>query len=77
LSKNVNFAEVEDLFRQFAKARNLYAEPKWSEAQNEFQNILDRWPEDGPSPMYWKRCQDYLFGEPPANCDGVFNMTHK
>jgi adenylate cyclase len=38
---------------------------------------LNRWPSDGPSRMYWKRCQDYLFEEPPANWDGVFTMTHK
>jgi len=27
--------------------------------------------------MYWKRCQEYLFDEPPVGWDGVFTMTHK
>jgi len=48
-----------------------------SESQDAFQSILDRWPADGPSPMYWKRCRDYLFDAPPAAWDGVFTMTHK
>jgi hypothetical protein len=48
-----------------------------SESQDAFQSILDRWPADGPSRMYWKRCQDYLFDAPPAAWDGVFTMTHK
>jgi adenylate cyclase len=61
----------------FEKGRALYRTRKWLEAQNTFQLILDRWSEDGPSRMYWKRCQDYLFDEPPSAWDGVFTMTHK
>jgi hypothetical protein len=34
-------------------------------------------PDDGPSRAYWKRCQEYLFEEPPSAWDGVFTMTHK
>jgi hypothetical protein len=48
-----------------------------SESQDAFQSILDCWPADGPSRMYWKRCQDYLFDAPPAPWHGVFAMTHK
>ena len=46
-------------------------------AQKSFQTILDKWPDDGPSRAYWKRCQDYLFDDPPSGWDGVFTMTHK
>jgi len=63
-----------DLFHQ---ARELYRKRLWQDAQNSFQLILDKWPEDGPSRTYWKRCQDYLFDEPPIGWDGVFTMTHK
>jgi adenylate cyclase len=70
-------ANVQERFRQFAVARALYAERNWPEAQCAFQNILDRWPDDGPARMYWKRCQEYRFDEPPATWDGVFTMTHK
>jgi adenylate cyclase len=77
LRKDGSLAEVQKRFELFAAARALYAERKWSEAQSSFQAILDRWPEDGPARMYWKRCQEYLFDEPPTNWDGVFTMTHK
>ena len=63
-----------ELFRQ---ARVLYCQRQWADAQKAFQAILDRWPDDGPSRTYWKRCQDYLFDEPPSGWDGVFTMTHK
>jgi adenylate cyclase len=69
--------EVRARLELFQKARNLYCQRQWENAQRAFQTILDRWPEDGPSRTYWKRCQDYLFDEPPSGWDGVFTMTHK
>ena len=61
----------------FAQARSLYRERRWDQAQRAFEEILTKWPDDGPSRTYWKRCQEYLFEEPPSNWDGVFEMTHK
>jgi adenylate cyclase len=61
---------------QFAKARDLYGKREWNRAQRIFENIIAKW-EDGPSRAYWKRCQEYLFDEPPSGWDGVFTMTHK
>jgi adenylate cyclase len=61
----------------FAQARALYRKRQWSEAQRTFENIIAKWPDDGPSRTYWKRCQEYLFDEPPSGWDGVFTMTHK
>jgi adenylate cyclase len=69
--------EIEMQLDCFENARTLYQGRRWSEAQSAFQSIIDRWPEDGPARAYWKRCQEYLFDEPPANWDGVFTMTHK
>lgn len=63
--------------QQFAAARSLYQQRRWSEAQTAFQTMLDSWPDDGPARAYWKRCQEYLFDEPPSGWDGVFTMTHK
>ncbi len=61
----------------FQHARELYRKREWAEAQKTFQIILDKWPDEGPSRTYWKRCQDYLFDEPSSGWDGVFTMTHK
>ena len=38
--------------------------------------LLERWPDDGPSRTFWKRCQEYLFEEPEPNW-AVFVMSHK
>jgi adenylate cyclase len=61
----------------FVEARDLYRQRRWAEAQQKFYEILNRWPNDGPARTYWKRCQEYLFDEPPHGWDGVFTMTHK
>jgi len=69
--------ELRARLEHFERARALYSQRQWQAAQKAFQTILDKWPDDGPSRAYWKRCQEYLFDEPPANWDGVFTMTHK
>ena len=69
--------EVRARLELFRQARALYGQRRWAEAQKHFQSVLDNWPEDGPARTYWKRCQDYLFDEPPSGWDGVFTMTHK
>lgn len=69
--------EVQARFEQFAAARKLYQQRRWSEGLLAFQAILDQWPNDGPSIVYLKRCKEYLVDEPVANWDGVFTMTHK
>jgi adenylate cyclase len=63
--------------QRFREARALFQQRDWNDAQAAFQSILDQWPDDGPARAYWKRCQEYLFDEPPAHWDGVFTMTHK
>ena len=69
--------QTNELLSRFAAARVLYRARDWEKAQQSFQSILETWPTDGPSRTYWKRCQEYLFDEPPLNWDGVFTMDHK
>jgi adenylate cyclase len=78
--QNSVYGTAEDMHTRitlFRRARELFRKREWAEAQKTFQIILDKWPDDGPSRTYWKRCQDYLFDEPPSGWDGVFTMTHK
>jgi adenylate cyclase len=77
LSQDGLLAEAEARCEQFEQARALYRERKWSEAQSAFQAVLVRWPNDRPSIVYLKRCQEYLAEEPLPDWDGVFTMTHK
>ncbi len=77
LEQESNYNDLKQRLQDFASARGLYRKRDWEQAQHTFQDILDRTPDDGPSRMYWKRCQEYLFDEPPVGWDGVFTMTHK
>jgi adenylate cyclase len=77
LEQDPSHRELKERLQDFAAARQLYRKRDWEQAQHAFQGILDRAPDDGPSRMYWKRCQEYLFDEPPVGWDGVFTMTHK
>jgi len=77
LEQDPKYEELQQRLHDFAAARELYRKRQWEQAQHAFQEILDRTPDDGPSRMYWKRCQEYLFDEPPVGWDGVFTMTHK
>jgi len=70
-------ADTQARLDRFGEARALYHQRLWLEAQSAFQSILDQWPDEGPARAYWKRCQEYLFDEPPSGWDGVFTMTHK
>jgi adenylate cyclase len=72
-----SFADLQLRLDQFSRGRNLYRARQWEEAQRVFQIMIDKWPDDGPARTYWKRCQEYLFDEPPSGWDGVFTMTHK
>jgi adenylate cyclase len=79
-TENSVYGTPEDVHKRlelFRQARELYQTRRWQDAQTSFQAILDKWPDDGPSRAYWKRCQEYLFDEPPSGWDGVFTMTHK
>jgi adenylate cyclase len=77
LQQDATLADVEQRFRLFAEGREFYRQRHWSDAQQSFETVLKRWADDGPSRMYWKRCQEYLFDEPPAAWNGVFTMEHK
>ncbi len=75
-----NYGSTEDvrvLLELFRDARALYRNRRWSDAQNLFLKILEKFPKDGPSRAYWKRCQEYLFDDPSSGWDGVFTITHK
>jgi adenylate cyclase len=61
----------------FARARELYRRREWEAALDAFQELLEKWPKDGPAHVYVERCQEYLDAEPPADWDGVFVMSHK
>ncbi len=54
-----------------------FEEKNWAEAEKLFKKVLSIEPEDGPSGIYVKRCQEYRKKAPSENWDGVFNLTSK
>jgi len=66
--------EIVDLFHT---GIDLFEQKNWLEAEAAFNKIIKIDPEDGPSGVYLKRCAEYKKKAPPANWDGVFNLTTK
>jgi adenylate cyclase len=77
LQQDDSLVDLLTRIQTFQEARKLYRQRDWTEARRAFQALLDRWPNDGPSVVYLKRCQEYLTEEPLPDWDGVFTMTHK
>jgi adenylate cyclase len=66
-----------ELVALYDKGIKLHLERKWDEAIQTFEELLARWPDDGPSETYIKRCQEYKLNPPPENWDGRYILTHK
>ncbi|MGM0599148.1 MAG: CHASE2 domain-containing protein [Candidatus Rifleibacteriota bacterium] len=65
------------LVELYDKGIKLHLERKWDEAIQTFEELLARWPDDGPSETYIKRCREYKLNPPPENWDGRYILTHK
>ena len=68
---------LEERLELFAHGRECYRKRRWQDAQAAFEQILERWPEDGPARMFLNRCKEYDTAEPEEGWDGVYVMTHK
>lgn len=69
--------EWNELAEMYDQAIQLHLDRNWNEAIATFEKILARWPEDGPSATYLKRCHEYIQNPPPENWDGRYILTHK
>jgi tetratricopeptide (TPR) repeat protein len=61
----------------FTEGRNFYKLMKFAEAQKSFAKALKIDPDDGPSKVYFKRCEHYIKHPPSDDWDGVFVMKTK
>lgn len=66
-----------ELSELYDTAIKLHLDRKWDEAIAKFEELLARWPDDGPSKTYIGRCQEYKINPPPENWDGSYHLTHK
>jgi adenylate cyclase len=61
----------------FSRGREAYKIRDWIAAKSVYEEVLQRWPEDGPSKVFLARCDEYLAQEPPKDWDGVYVLKHK
>ena len=69
--------EKKKVLEYFAEGRKQYKLMHFEEAIREFSKALKIDAEDGPSKVYFKRCQHYIENPPPEDWDGVFIMKTK
>lgn len=55
-------AEQRELCTRFAECLQIFQRGEWSVAEAGFQDLLEDFPEDGPSQFFMARCQQYLCG---------------
>ncbi|MBI4462864.1 MAG: adenylate/guanylate cyclase domain-containing protein [Acidobacteria bacterium] len=68
------WADLVDLFRRGLTA---YRTRHWDAAQEFFQQVLEKYAEDGPAQLFLRRCQQFIQQEPNPDWDGVYVMKTK
>jgi len=61
----------------FAEGLGYYRQMRWAEAVSCLQRVLILAPEDGPARTFIRRCQQFMQTPPPAEWDGVYQLTSK
>jgi adenylate cyclase len=77
LSEQAAANDGKELIEVFGRGREAYKARNWSAAKAAFEEVLSRWPKDGPSLVFAGRCDEYLAAGPGADWDGVYVMMHK
>ena len=69
--------EYAELIRRFNEALEKYKQAHWDEAIVSCHQVLEIRPDDPPSCLYIRRCEDLKENPPPIPWDGAFTMTKK
>jgi adenylate cyclase len=69
--------DLQEKIEMYGRARAFYKRRDWRQAHGLFNQLLQRWPEDGPGRILAHRCDEYLLEEPEPQWDGVYVMKHK
>lgn len=69
--------EKKNVLDLFAEGRKFYKLMEFEKARECFEKALKIDPNDGPSKVYFERCDHYVTTPPPEDWDGVFVMLNK
>jgi hypothetical protein len=69
--------EKKRVLELFKEGRRHYKLMDFQKAQQFFGEALKVDAKDGPSKVYYQRCQHYIENPPPDDWDGVFVMKTK
>jgi hypothetical protein len=61
----------------FNRGKDLFDRREWAAAAAAFEAVLNHAAGDGPAEIYRQRCEEYRNTPPPADWDGVFNLSSK
>ncbi|MBS0334469.1 MAG: PAS domain S-box protein, partial [Proteobacteria bacterium] len=70
-------AELPELIGLHGRGIAAYRERDWAAAAKAFDAALALYPDDGPARVYTQRCALLSRTPPPADWDGVWNLTEK
>ena len=65
------------MLKIFEQGLAEYRSRNWERARLNFQKVLEQIPDDGPSLLYLKRCQEFLQNPPEADWNGTTVFTTK
>lgn len=65
------------VLKLFEEGRKNYKLMMFDKAKSYFKEALKLDPEDGPSKIYFERCEEYIKEPPPPDWDGVYVMKTK
>ena len=69
--------ELRALAARFDEGIEAYRARRWDQALAVFQELTERYADDGPSQLYVERCQTMAAASPGPDWDGVTTMTTK
>jgi adenylate cyclase len=70
-------SRYEPLLERFDVAMKSYKTQNWSDAANQFSEVLANFPDDGPSQVFLERAIEFAENAPEDKWDGVYVMKTK
>ncbi len=67
----------QELLDRFSEGLSFYRKNQWDKAHHIFTELNKKFPQDGPSQLFLKRCQEFKSHAPEADWQGVYTFKQK